>query len=192
MPFTPKAGLYYPAPTQAPATAADMMRLALGVDSSVTLPVATEAERDTKYGTLTRGVVYTTQAPWKVWLRTGTTWAEIYGDTGDLTNLLTKDESQGLTVQIQHFRVHNGAADLAVQVYDSTGTTGTGNIGNRIFGSLPQQYCPTYQAALSTAALGDIVAGQVLDDGRCAITATNGTMPENGTYTLQGMWLVKP
>lgn len=193
MPTTALHGWPVPASTQAPAGAAQMLALASAIDGDAPLAVTTEADRDTRFGTLTKGIVYTTQAPWKVWLRTGSTWAEVYSDTGDLTNLLTKDTSAGLDAQIQHFRVRNGVAELAVQLYDSTGTgTNTGNIGNRAFGSLPQQYCPVYQAALSTAALGDILAAQVLDDGRCSVTATNGTMPANGTYTLQGTWLVKP
>ncbi|TSI12624.1 hypothetical protein [Brevibacterium aurantiacum] len=72
MPNSPLAKVPYPSGSDAPAAAADMMALVMGMDAKLVLPAMDEADRDAKYADAPVSTMVVSGPSKKIWVKTGT------------------------------------------------------------------------------------------------------------------------
>lgn len=155
MPTTPY-GIYYPDPSQAPATAADLMQMASTIGARLVLQATDAADRDAKYGGAPAGTAVVAMASGQfIWFKTDSatpTWATIYKDTGWVEAGFTPAAgfSSG---EYAKARNRNGNIDVRVSV-SRTGSSLTasnvGNIGDTLAVTVPTQFTPRNESVQGT------------------------------------------
>lgn len=82
MPQSPLSKVPYPSGSDAPAAAADMMAMVMGMDDRLVLPAVDEADRDAKYADAPVSTMVVSGESRKIWVKTGpgiTDWWLVYG-----------------------------------------------------------------------------------------------------------------
>lgn len=125
-------GVTYPSSLDAPDGAAQMMQLVASFSSRLVQEVADQADRDSRFADAPSGLlVVTTQAPWTIWLRSGTTWLKIYYDTGWVTTGFSTSTGWDIaTSQGTRGRNKNGTIEINVDAVRSGGDLNGGSDGN--------------------------------------------------------------
>lgn len=181
-------GYGFPEPGWEAKIAAYFMQLAAALDLDAPHPVTDKADRDTRLADLTRGIAYTTQAPWVVWLRTGTSWAELYSDTGWVTSGFSN--GSGWDADSANTRVRNRNGQIEVMVEASRtgndivpGTAGV--IDNTTVCTIPIQFAPGTRARNLLPRYGPGGMGFVTTAGEVVLSAlTAGKTLANGAGVI--------
>lgn len=171
-------GVTYPSSLDAPDGAAQMMALVASFSSRLVQEVTDQADRDSRFADAPSGVlVVTTQAPWSIWLRSGTTWLKIYYDTGWVTTGFSPAPNWDIS-QTGGTRGRNKNGTIEINV-DANRTTGDlaggadGNIGDVQVCTIPPSLAPSVRARNVTGRYAGQAQGYVNTTGAVWLTSVN-------------------
>lgn len=182
------SGIWYPANTDAPAGASQMMQLATSVDPLVVHHVTTQAQRDSLYGNLPAGqLVATTQAPYRVWMsQTGAgAWSTLYSDSGwdssgaggqngfSSANGFIGARTIGGWTEVRGNLFYQGSTNI-----DSTTVGNTGNISDITIATIGTAYTPGSPGSVSTQ-IGTVAV--------CPFTTANLLLGAGGSILMTGL-----
>lgn len=180
---TPLAGYPYPPNTNAPAAAADLMKLALAVDDKTTLTAVDAADRNDRFGDAKVGTLVVSGASQAVWMKIGNgsgdnDWLTIYSDTGKVTQGFTA--AGDFTVGAFAWgRIKNGLAEVALELF---------NGGDDIVANSAGNVTPDVDLATIPPAFAEkIEANCVLGYARAGTTSGTVQVYPSGTIRLMDM-----
>lgn len=167
MPNTHLSAIPYPAGSDAPAAAADMMEAFVHLDSRTVLPALDQADRNAKYADAPAGAFVVAGPSKTVWFKHGpgpSDWTTIYEDTGWVnkgfvvasgweinTHLLARRVNKSVEIRGQMTRT---GADIPANL-----VTNPGNIADTALCSIPPQFWPNAPTTVVGSFLGYVTGG---------------------------------
>lgn len=178
MPVSPLAQYPYPANSQAPAAAADLMALALAVDAQTTLTATDSADRDARFGDAKVGTMVVSGASQAAWIKTGdgASWLTIY-DKQTYTTGFTAATGWELTGAVASN--NTGRIELRLRLNRTGNDIVAGNNGN---------ISPDVDVATIPPALAANLGGfQVIAPFRASVTGGTAAITVSGIVRIYDM-----
>lgn len=181
MPNSPLAKVPYPTGTDAPAAAADMMALVMGMDPRLVLPAIDEADRDSKYSDAPASTMVVSGPSKKIWVKTGP------GPTDWWTVSERQEYRTGFTFlsgweEVDVFAIRNAAT---TEVRVKALRTGDEISGDPHTAALPGNISPDSDVCIVPAQVSATVSNfLVVGTYKSSVTSGAASLSTNGTIRL--------